>query len=128
MRRARPATRGDAGCAANQGSGGGEDGKGGESGEPCEIWVCESCGTSLWSRYHVSPGNCRWVRGGTLDDPTSITPDVHIWTRSKMPFVTLPDDVPVFATFYDLKEVWSAESLDRLRANIEASKIGGETE
>ncbi|MDJ0904704.1 MAG: GFA family protein [Woeseiaceae bacterium] len=94
--------------------------EGGASGKPCEVWFCEVCGTALWSRYHVSPGDCRWVRGGTLDDPASIAPDVHIWTRSKMPFVTLPDDVPIFEQFYDLKEVWSADSLGRLRANIEA--------
>ena len=94
--------------------------KGGESGKPCKLWHCSSCGTSLWSRYHAAPGNCRWVRVGTLDDPGSLVPDVHIWTRSKMPFVTLPADVPAFETFYDLKEVWPAESLGRLMANIEA--------
>ena len=94
--------------------------EGGESGKPCEVWFCEVCGTSLWSRYHVSPGDCRWVRAGTLDDPASIAPDVHIWTRSKMPYVRLPEDVPVFEAFYDLKEVWPAEKLGRLRANIEA--------
>lgn len=95
--------------------------EGGESGQPCEVWFCDACGTALWSRYHVSPGDCRWVRLGTLDDPTAFAPDVHVWTRSKLPFVTLPDDVPVFEQFYDIKAVWSAESLGRLRANIEAN-------
>ena len=94
--------------------------KGGESGQPCEVWFCDACGTSLWSRYHVAPGNFRWVRGGALDDPSSFAPDVHVWTRSKMPFVTLPDDVPVYEQFYELKDVWTVESLGRLRANIEA--------
>ena len=95
--------------------------KGGESGKPCEVWHCSNCGSSLWSRYYASPGNCRWVRVGTLDNPASITPDVHIWTRSKLPFVVLPDDVPVFEQFYDVKEVWPSESLARLMANIEAN-------
>jgi hypothetical protein len=93
--------------------------KGGESGKPCEVWYCGECGTSLWSRYHVSPGNCRWVRAGTLDDPAATRPDVHVWTRSKLPWIELPDNVPSHQTFYDLKETWSAESLARLRANIE---------
>ena len=92
---------------------------GGESGKPCEVWYCGDCGTSLWSRYHVSPGNCRWVRAGTLDDPAAVKPDVHIWTRSKLPWAELPADVPSFEEFYDLGEVWSVESLQRLRANIE---------
>ena len=32
----------------------------------------------------------RYVRAGTLDDPIAITPDVHIYTRSKVDSVTLP--------------------------------------
>jgi hypothetical protein len=83
------------------------------------VWFCGECGTTLWSRYHVSPGNCRWVRAGTLDDPAAVNPDVHIWTQSKMPWTVLPDDVPSFERFYDLKETWSTDSLARLRANIE---------
>ncbi len=94
---------------------------GGESGKPCEVWYCSDCGTALWSRYHVSPGDCRWVRAGTLDDPARFTPDAHIWTRSKLAWVPLPEGVPVFEQFYDLKEVWPAASLQRLRANIEAA-------
>ena len=50
----------------------------------------------------------------------SVTPDVHIWTRSKLPWVVLPDDVPAFEQFYDVREFWPAASLQRLRANIEA--------
>ena len=35
------------------------------------------------SRY----AGIRFVRGGTLDDPASVSPDVHIYTRSKLPWV-----------------------------------------
>ena len=52
--------------------------------------------------------------GGTLDDPASIAPDVHIYTRSKLSWVTLPDSVPAFATYYDTEKLWPAESLERL--------------
>ena len=31
------------------------------------------------------PRAVRFVRVGTLDEPTAITPDVHIYTRSKLP-------------------------------------------
>jgi len=54
------------------------------------------------------------VRAGTLDDPSAFAPDVHIFTRSKQPWVTIPDDVPSFEIFYDLRETWSADSLKRL--------------
>ena len=58
----------------------------------------------------------RFVRGGTLDDLSSIEPDVHIFTRSKVPWVTLPDRVPAFEVYYDTKELWPAASLQRLEA------------
>ena len=58
----------------------------------------------------------RFVRGGTLDDPASVVPDVHIYTRSKLPWVTLPESVPAFNTYYDTKKLWPAASLERLDA------------
>ena len=57
----------------------------------------------------------------TLDDPSSVSPDVHIYTRSKLSWVALPDEVPAFATYYDTKSLWPAASLDRLQA-LTASK------
>ena len=58
----------------------------------------------------------RFVRGGTLDDPAGVVPDVHIYTRSKVPWVTLPESVPAFEEYYDTKELWPAASLERLKA------------
>ena len=56
------------------------------------------------------------MRGGTLDDPAAVAPDVHIFTRSKLPWVTLPDSVPAFNVYYDTKKLWPAASLERLEA------------
>jgi hypothetical protein len=78
------------------------------------IWRCPSCETALFSQY-TYPG-VRFVRAGTLDDPAAVAPDVHIFTRSKLPWVTLPDSVPAFDVYYDTKEVWPPESLERLAA------------
>jgi len=60
----------------------------------------------------------RFVRGGTLDDPRGVTPDVHIYTRSKVGWVTLPEGAPAFDDYYDSKQLWPAESLERLRAAL----------
>ena len=57
-----------------------------------------------------------FVRGGTLDEPASITPDVHIYTRSKLPWVTLPESAPAFEAFYDPKTMWPAASRERFAA------------
>jgi hypothetical protein len=64
----------------------------------------------LWSKYYVSPGDTLLVRVGTLDHPEAIQPDVHIFTRSKVPWLDLPKDVPAFESFYSMNVVWSVQS------------------
>jgi hypothetical protein len=83
-------------------------------GKKQRIFRCPICQVAVYSRY-TSPG-IRFVRGGTLDDPASVAPDVHIYTRSKLNWVVLPDSVPAFATYYDMKKLWPAASLDRFEA------------
>jgi hypothetical protein len=58
----------------------------------------------------------RFVRVGTLDNPDRFPPDVHIYTLSKQPWLTLPTGVPSFDAFYDPKQVWSEASRQRWAA------------
>ncbi|HKD34171.1 MAG TPA: GFA family protein [Gaiellaceae bacterium] len=87
-----------------------------DDGSVQRIYRCPQCQLAVFSEYG-GPA-VRFVRGGTLDDPSSITPDVHIYTRSKLPWVTLPDSVPAFEAFYDIRELWPSSSLDRFDAAI----------
>jgi hypothetical protein len=64
----------------------------------------------------------RFVRVGTLDDAAALSPDVHIYTRSKLPWVRLPEGVPAFEAYYDAKALWPAESQERRRAVMAASQ------
>ena len=41
---------------------------------------------------------------------------MHIYTRSKLPWVTLPESVPAFSTYYDPQKLWPAASLERIEA------------
>lgn len=82
-------------------------------GKKQKVWRCPVCQVALYSQY-TSP-RVRFVRGGTLDDPASVEPDVHIYTRSKLPWVELPASVPAFTTFYDVDKLWPADSLERVR-------------
>jgi hypothetical protein len=66
-----------------------------------------------------------FVRAGTLDDPSSVAPDVHIYTRSKLPWVALPDDVPAFEAYYDSKTVWPPARLERLRTAFSSAARDG---
>lgn len=83
-------------------------------GKSQKIWRCPSCQVAVFSQY-TSP-RVRFVRAGTLDEPSAMAPDVHIFTRSKVGWVTLPEGAPAFEVYYDSKKLWPAESLERLRA------------
>ena len=86
-----------------------------DSGRPHIIHRCPSCGTAMWSIYG-GRDKVRFVRIGTLDEPSALRPDVHIFTRSKQPWVILPEGVPAFEVYYDTKTLWPAESLARRKA------------
>jgi hypothetical protein len=80
------------------------------------IWRCSTCQVALYSEYGQPA--IRFVRAGTLDDPTAVAPDVHIYTRSKLPWVRLPESVPAYREYYDRQEPWPAASLARLAAAL----------
>jgi len=88
-----------------------------DSGSPHDVYRCPKCLTAVWSDYGRRPG-LRFVRIGTLDDPSALAPDVHIFTRSKQPWVGLPPDVPVFEVYYQTSQLWPAESLARRRVAL----------
>ncbi len=88
-----------------------------DSGRPHHILRCATCHTALWSVYGGRP-QIVFVRAGTLDDPSALKPDVHIYIRSKLPWVTLPDAVPRFEAYYDARALWPADSLARRKAAL----------
>jgi hypothetical protein len=85
-----------------------------DDGRAQRIFRCTDCQVAVFSEYG-QPG-LWFVRGGTLDDPTGITPDVHIYTRSMVGWITLPAGTPAFEVYYDPQQLWPAESLLRLEA------------
>jgi hypothetical protein len=85
-----------------------------DDGSTQRIFRCPSCQVAVFSEYGWP--EVRFVRGGTLDDPSAMRPDVHIFTRSRVPWVTLPDDTPAFEVYYDSRTLWPAASLERLDA------------
>lgn len=86
-----------------------------ESGRPHDIYRCPTCQIAVWSDYGRRPA-LRFVRAATLDEPHAIKPDVHIFVRSKVPWVRLPEDARTFEEFYDMQKEWPAESLARRKA------------
>lgn len=89
-----------------------------DSGRPHDIYRCPRCQTAMWSDYGRRP-NYRFVRIGTLDQPAALPPDVHIFVRSKQPWIGLPADARAFEVFYELEQEWPVESLARRRAALQ---------
>ena len=87
-----------------------------DNGGTQRIHRCPDCQIALFSEYTWP--EITFVRAGTLDDPSSVSPDVHIFTRSKLPWVELPPDVPAVEVYYDREELWPRASIERIEALI----------
>ncbi len=96
----------------------------GGSGNPHTIFRCKTCGTALWSHYPRFGSLMTGFRAGTLDDSSSVTPDVAIFTDFKMPWVTLPEGIPAFGEYYDPPATLPPASMDRLKALAARRKAG----
>ena len=84
-----------------------------ESGKGQNIARCPTCRVALWSTYAGAGPHIRFVRIGTLDMPDHLPPEIHIFTASKQPWVTLAPGIPAVAEYYSRSEYWPAESLQR---------------
>jgi hypothetical protein len=89
-----------------------------DDGSAQRIFRCPTCQVAVFSEYGRT--ELRYVRAGTLDRPSDVTPDVHIFTRSKVGWISIPESAPAFEAYYDMKALWSATSLDRLNTVLDA--------
>jgi hypothetical protein len=87
-----------------------------DDGSEQRIYRCPSCQVAAFSEY-IWP-ELLFVRGGTLDEPSSVSPDVHIFTKSKVPWVELPESIPAFEIYYDRKTLWPLASNERIEQVI----------
>ena len=85
-----------------------------DDGSTQAIYRCPSCQVAVFSTYRSR--RVYFVRAGTLDDPRGVVPDVHIYTRSKVDWLTLPGSVPSFEAYYESNDLWPPASLERLAA------------
>lgn len=67
-----------------------------ESGVPLAREHCRACGTPIRSIPGSSPKIVA-VKAGTLDEPQSFAPRMHLFTQSALPWVVIPSDIPSFA-------------------------------
>jgi hypothetical protein len=87
-----------------------------DDGSAQRIFRCPTCQVAVFSEYTYP--ELWFVRAGTLDRPSAVTPDVHIFTKSKLSWIALPDSAPAFEVYYERDAVWPAASLERLDAIV----------
>jgi hypothetical protein len=92
------------------------------SGKGQRIARCPTCRVAVWSNYPQAGAVVRFVRVGTLDEPGGLPPDIHIYTASKQPWVTLPPDARAVPEFYDVASTWRAASLERINKAKERAR------
>jgi len=86
------------------------------SGKGQQIARCPHCRVALWSHYAGFGAAVSFVRVGTLDEPDALPPEIHIFTESRQPWVSLPAGTPAVAQYYKASEMWPPESLARRAA------------
>ena len=67
-----------------------------ESGRWLRMNFCPRCGTTVSHTAELRPG-VRTIAAGTFDDPGWFRIDRHIWVRSKLPWVVIPEGVASYA-------------------------------
>jgi hypothetical protein len=95
------------------------------SGKGQKVARCPRCRLAVWSNYAGMGPHARFVRTGTLDQPQALSPDIHVFTESKLPWVQISREHRQVLQFYKSDQVWSADSLARraaLMPQVEAYK------
>lgn len=85
------------------------------SGRGQKFHRCPVCHIALWSHYAGAGNAIAFIRVGTLDEPDNIPPDIHIYTMSKQPWVSLSHEIPVVKEYYAARDYWPEASLERAR-------------
>lgn len=83
------------------------------SGKGQIVLRCPDCCVALWSHYAGAGRKLAFVRVGTLCDPAACPPDIHIFTSTKLPWYVLPEGVPAVPEYYDRRQFWPPEALQR---------------
>jgi hypothetical protein len=86
------------------------------SGKGQQFARCPHCRIAAWSHYSGAGSSISFVRVGTLDAPDCLPPDIHIFTSTRQPWVVLGAGIPAVPEYYDRRDYWPAQSLERWQA------------
>ena len=66
-----------------------------ESGRTVDCAFCPDCGTRIYHRATYLKDTVN-VKPGTLDDTSGLAPAIHVWTKEKQAWVSIPEGVRCF--------------------------------
>ena len=65
----------------------------GDSGSPVTRYFCLACGSGVYLDCDADP-DYLFLKVGSLDDASWVTPQMHIFTSAKQPWVEISDGLP----------------------------------
>ena len=68
----------------------------GDSGKEVRRIRCAHCGSPLITEFDVAPGFI-CIKACSLDDASDLTPDFHVYVKSRQPWDRIEDGLPQFA-------------------------------
>ena len=84
-----------------------------DSGATFGTYACPSCHAYVYHTHSWFP-QAVMPTAGTLDDTSWVQPRAHIYTKSKQPWVEIPEGIPQFPEMYEFEEIWPKDALERL--------------
>ncbi len=76
------------------------------SGARSRLFACPKCQSRIYGINSERPGFVI-IRAGGFDHNQSIIPDFHVWTQSKQPWISIPEETNSFKTQPESTEQWS---------------------
>jgi hypothetical protein len=67
----------------------------GDSGLPVHRHFCTNCGTVVLTEFEVAPAYV-CLKACSLDDPSWLRPEFHLYVSSRQPWYTINDGLPQF--------------------------------
>ena len=65
----------------------------GDSGKRVTRWHCAKCASGIYLECEADPGFV-FLKVGSLDDASWVTPEMHIYTSAKQPWIKINDGLP----------------------------------
>ena len=88
------------------------------SGKGHVIKRCPNCGDQIYSHF-MGLNNLLVLKTTTLSNANEVPPQAHVFLDSKLEWLKLNDDIPKFDKFYRREEIYSDESLKRMKIALQ---------